>query len=137
MGTLHVIILLCTVAVILYADHYALGYVRGTKSTLDPKRMHYLHIAVYAGLAGMIASGVTMVAPYWRYFISDTAFLVKMGFVAVLVVNSVFISHLMHHAYKTPFAELSKKTKYALFLSGAASTLGWLGAITMGVLFFG
>lgn len=133
--TIHLTILALTALVIAYADHEAFAYFRGKKPLLDKKRTTILHYLVWAGLAGMIASGLTMALPGLSYYLSEPEFLLKMGFVLVLIVNSLFITRLFPIASETPFAELPEKTKLLLLISGGASTVSWLGAFIIGYFF--
>lgn len=132
---LHVTILTLTALVILYADHEGFSYIRGKKPVLDEKKTHWLHRAVWAGLLGMIATGFIMFWPGREYYLSEPEFLVKMCMVFALLANGVLIGHLSKVSYTTPFAELPAKTKRLLFLSGAISTGGWIGAATIGFFF--
>ena len=135
MEEVHVAILAVTALAILVADHYGVSYMRGAHATLPKKRVEILHWLVYGGLLGMVATGVYMVAPAWQYYLSDTVFQLKMAFVAVLLVNSFFISILMKYSFTTPFAELSNGQKLLLLLSGGASAMGWIGAAVIGFFF--
>lgn len=133
--TIHLTTLILTALVILYADHEAFAYFRGKKLLLDTQRTALLHYLVWAGLLGMIATGLTMALPGLSYYLSRPEFLLKMGFVLVLIINSLFITRLFPIASKTPFAELPEKTKMLLLLSGTASTISWLGAFVIGYFF--
>jgi hypothetical protein len=135
MSGLHVTILLATVVAILWSDHMGLAYMRGTTQTLNPIAVRRLHYAVWAGLIGMIITGIIMVAPAWGFFATDPVFWTKMFFVGVLVLNSFFIHSVMHVATTTPFAQLTNGQKTKLVASGAASAIGWLGAIIIGMFF--
>jgi hypothetical protein len=128
--SVHISILVLTGAVILYSDHQALLYLTGKKRLLEKKLMERLHLGVWAGLLGMIGTGLTMALPDIEYYLSLPGFLVKLGFVALLTVNAFFLGALMHVAFEKPFAELSFSQKLQLFLSGAASSIGWIGAAT-------
>ena len=131
----HLFVLLITVGAIAWADHEALAYMRGNKTTLNPVHIRRLHHAVLAGLAGMIFTGAIMVAPLWQFYATDMLFVLKMAFVLVLIINSFFIGSLMHTATHTPFAALSTCTKTKLILSGSASAIGWSGAFIIGMFF--
>jgi hypothetical protein len=134
--TIHISILLVTIGIILYSDHEAFLYMRGKKATLNLYRMQILHKLVWAGLLGMIATGFTMFLPMREYLLQQPEFLIKISFVAMLVLNAFFIGKLMPLSATKPFAELLPKEKRSLFISGALSTIGWLGAITMAIILF-
>ena len=135
--TLHLTILAVTALVILYADHVAFSYFRGTRPVLDARLVWRLHTAVWVGLIGMIGTGVWMAYPGLSVLLAYPPFLIKMGFVGVLVLNSLFITSLIGVATTTPYAQLTLRQKAPLILSGALSTIGWLGAATMGFYIFG
>lgn len=135
MEEVHLLILFITVVFIAWADHEAFAYVRGKKLLLNGVLMTWLHRAVLVGLVGMIATGAYMVLPAWSFYSADILFLTKMGFVAVLIINSFFIGNLMELAITKPFTELSVTERAQLMLSGGASVVGWLGAFIIGMFF--
>jgi hypothetical protein len=132
---LHFFTLILTAVVIIYSDHQGFLYFRGKKQTLSPLFLLWSHRLVWIGLLGMIVSGFFMVLPWWERKIQDPAFIVKMFFVLVLVINGVAIGRLSQVAATTPFASLDAKKKRILFISGAASAISWIGAATIGFLF--
>ncbi|MEK7531057.1 MAG: hypothetical protein AAB573_04285 [Patescibacteria group bacterium] len=133
---IHLSILTLTVLVILYTDHMAFQYVRGTRETIDVKLATRLHMTVWVGLIGMIATGLWMAYPALSMLITMSLFQLKMGFVALLVCNAIFIGTLIPVSV-TPYAQLSNRQKTPLMIGGALSTIGWIGAITCAFLFFG
>lgn len=135
MEDIHLLILGVTALMILVADHDGVWYMLGKKQTLSLKRIVFLHRAVGVGLAGMIITGALMVGPYLSYFLEEEEFLLKMFFVAVLVVNSFYIGRVSHVAAETPFAALTPRQKMSLLISGAASAMGWIGAAVIGFFF--
>ncbi len=133
----HIAILLVTGLVILFADHEAFQYLTGKKATLDPKRTKLLHNLVWAGLAGMIGTGIYMTWPNTLMLLSVPGFQIKAAFILVLVVNALFIGNLMKLAFEKPFKDLSSGQKGMLVLSGAVSSISWLGATLAAILNFG
>lgn len=133
----HLTILLGTVLVILYTDHVGLQYFRGRARTLSAARVYALHTAVWFGLLGMIATGLTMAWPALPVLLTLPLFILKMCFVGVLFVNAIFIGFFVSTSTTTAFADLSLRQKAPLILSGALSTIGWLGAMVSAVLLFG
>ncbi len=132
---LHLATLALTALIILYSDHQGFEYFRGKKQLLTQSFVTWSHRLVWLGLSGMILTGVIMVVPRWEHFLSDPAFYIKMGMVAVLVVNGYAIGKLSHVATETPFAELPPEHKKTLMLSGFLSATGWIGAAVIGFLF--
>lgn len=135
MEKVHLAVLALTVIGIVFADHEGFAYMRGKKQILDPKRVKVLHYAVGVGLLLMILTGASMALPGLSYYMSEPVFQLKMFFVAVLIVNSFFISRLMHVATEKPFAALTSRERLPLMVSGAASTIGWVGAAVIGLFF--
>jgi hypothetical protein len=125
---IHLITLAVTAVCILIADHEAYLWVRGKKVILSLRKMRTLHMLVSIGLTLMILSGALLAWPMLDYLVEEESFWVKMAFVLLLVVNSFVIGSMMGKASEKPFAELSKKERGTLFVSGAASALGWGGA---------
>lgn len=133
--TLHLFTLAVTALAILYADHQGFLYFRGRKHTLSREFVVWSHRLVWVGLLLMIFSGGMMAYPAWEYYVTEPAFLVKMFFVVTLVINAFAIGKLSHVAVRSPFAELSKREKTQLLLSGALSGICWLGAAILGYFF--
>jgi len=137
MLALHLTILACTALVILYTDHLGWKYFRGRERTLSATLVYRLHYAVWLGLLGMIATGLTMAWPVLPILLTLPLFILKMSFVGVLFVNAIFIGFFVSTATTTAFLDLTLKQKAPLLVSGALSTIGWLGAVTSAFLFFG
>jgi hypothetical protein len=95
-----------------------------------------LHETLSYALAALILSGLYLFWPVRDYLLHQNLFLLKMFFVAVLVINSIVIDRLMLVATKVPFAMVSTKGKVVLFLSGAFSFICWGGAVIAAVLVF-
>lgn len=125
------------VLAVLYADRIGFTWMRGTVATLDPVIVNRLHRIVGAALATIIGSGFLLFLPAWKYLLSEPLFLLKMGFVAVLVINSFAIGTLKDIATQQAFNNITQGQKRVLLVSGAASTLSWIGAIGVAFLFFG
>ncbi len=130
MVIVHILILLATLYFIARSDWLGLQWMRGVKPTLELATLKKYHRNVSIGLVLMVLTGGTMA--YFglqRGAINLPALYVKLAFVAVLIVNSFVIGSHMKRASEVPFASLSANEKLMLYISGAASTLGWLGAI--------
>jgi len=56
-------------------------------------------------------------------------FLVKMGLVATLIINSAFIGRFMRVATERPYATLRRSERVPLFISGTISVVAWIGTI--------
>jgi len=126
---IHVGVLFLLIPIILFADHEGFSWVRGKKETLNEKVMTVLHRLVWAGLIAMIATGAIMFWPLKDYLLYTPAFYAKMFFVFVLVVNSFFINRFMRVALERPYVSLTQEERRPLFISGAVSTISWVGAV--------
>ena len=124
----HVTALIFSVVGIFLADHQAFNWVLGKTPILDKKILLKYHHWVLLGLSLMIVTGATLFWPIREYLLHNFAFGIKMFFVAILVVNSFFIGKLMNVASEKPYSTLSGRERFPLILSGALSTIGWLGA---------
>lgn len=135
MEEVHLAVLALTVIAILWADHLGYQYLRGVKTTLDKVLVTRLHYAVWVGLIGMIVTGGIMAYDRWGYLSTLPVFQLKMGFVAVLVINSFFIGALMNRATERSFASLTQTERLQLMASGVLSAVGWIGAASIGLFF--
>jgi nitrate reductase gamma subunit len=130
----HIATIIALVCVILYTDHLGLMWMLGKKEVLNAKRVTLLHTLVWAGLLLMLASGFTMFLSYKDFLLFEPVFYVKALFVVTLVVNAFFIGTFMRAATERSFATLTRNEKVPLVISGAISTIGWIGAITCGLI---
>lgn len=137
MKIFHIIFVLFSVGVIFFADKEGFAWIRGKKETLDPKRLHVLHVLMWTGLLLLIASGLTLFLPQAQFLLREPFFIMKMLFVVVLIVNAFLIGRLMHVATVRSFRSLALKEKIQLFASGAISTMSWAGAILIALYLFG
>ena len=126
---LHLLILLATAVGIFKADKLGMAWMRGKKEMLDAAVLERYHWWVVAGLAGMILTGIGLVLPNPNDYIHNPAFVMKMVLVGMLVVNSAVIGSLMKIATVRSYASLSTREKLPLFISGAVSAVGWIGAV--------
>ncbi len=133
---LHVSFLCLAGVGILIADHAAFNWMRGKTRTIGKKALFTAHWIVTTGLLGLIYTGLVLFWPVRDYLLTQPLFLIKMGFVAALLINSIVIEWLMHVAAYRPFKSLSMGQKAPLFLSGAISTASWAGAGLMALLQF-
>jgi uncharacterized membrane protein len=135
LGELHGLLVTATALFILYTDHKGYQYFTGKVATLSERFVHRSHQLVWAGLLSIIATGALLFSESWQYRLSEPAFLIKMGFVAVLLMNAFAIGSLSRKASTTPFAQLDPNQKKTLLVSGGLSAMGWVGAIVIGLFF--
>jgi len=125
---LHILSLVVAGVHVLLADHDGFSWLRGKVETLPVGRVRYYHRAVWVGLIGLIASGFLMFWPDRALLLLSPAFQLKAGFVGALVLNSLAIGILQRIALEKPARELTAYEAVPLIVSGAISTLSWLGA---------
>jgi hypothetical protein len=125
---IHIGAVFATLAIVIISDFHGLLWVLGKSETLPYARMRMLHTCAWIGLITIILAGATMFSSYPQYLLSLPAFQLKMVFVAFLLMNAFVIGKHMHVAVLQPFATLSKQEKLVLLISGAVSTIGWIGA---------
>ena len=133
---LHISFLCLAALGILIADHSAFAWMRGKTETIGKTALLMAHWMVTIALLGLVYTGLLLFWPERDYLLTQPLFLVKLGFVAALLINSKAIEWLMHVAAVRPFNSLSSGQKMPLFLSGAVSTLSWIGAGLMGLFLF-
>ena len=122
---------------VLIADKVGFSWIRGKVKTLHHRTLHLLHETLSYALTLLILSGLYLFWPMREYLLGQPFFLLKMGFVALLVINSIAIDKLMVVATKVPFANVSGKGKVVLFISGAFSFACWVGAGISALVVFG
>ena len=85
----------------------------------------------------MIISGGVMAYPAREYLLTNIGFLIKIFFVGILFVNAIVIHFLSDLAIEKPFSALNNRERTFLFVSGALSTVSWLGAAITAMVIFG
>jgi hypothetical protein len=133
----HLLALAVAACGVVIADKIGFSWIRGKVRTLSPRTLHILHETLSYSLAALILSGLYLFWPMREYLLQQNLFLLKMLFVAVLVINSVVIDRLMLVATKVPFTAISGKGKVVLFISGAISFACWAGAALAALIVFG
>jgi hypothetical protein len=134
---IHMTALAVAVVGILLADNLAFGWFRGKEATLDLVKLTKYHHTVSWGLTFLIVSGSLLFWPLRDYLLHSTLFLIKMFFVAVLVVNSLVIGRFLPIAATRTYASLSFKEKLPLMIIGAVSSLAWLSVVVAALFLFG
>ncbi len=126
---IHIFLVCVTGLVVIFSDEQAFMWILGKKKVLDAKLVEILHVLVSIGLLCIILTGGLMFIDRASYLLSTPAFLMKMCFVAALVINAFFIGTLSKIATTRAFAELSLNERIPLFVSGGVSIVGWAGAL--------
>lgn len=125
---LHLLSLLFVAWNVFHADHMGFDWIRGKVSVLNESVVKKYHTRTWIGLGLMIITGFILFWPMHEYLLGRTQFSIKMAFVVTLICNGFVINHLMKRATTHTFKELSFSEKLPLFISGAVSTIAWLGA---------
>lgn len=120
---------------VLFADHLAFDWMRGKRPSLEDSAIHKAHWIVTIGLSGLILTGLYLFWPMQSYLVHQPLFWLKMFFVGALAINSLFIERLMPTASR-PYATLERGQRAPLMVSGAVSTVSWIGAICVAIMFF-
>lgn len=129
--TVHVTAVMMTLAIVIIADLHGFLWLIGKKETLPKARMELFHKLIWVGLGVTMFAGFMMFTSYPDYLLSLWAFRFKLLFVAVLVINAFFIDKHLGIASEMPFGAVPSADKKALMVSGAVSTLCWVGAYAM------
>lgn len=136
MLTLHILAALFSFGIVWKADKQALSWIRGTQPVLSVQRMRRYHILTWSGLLALVSSGAALSYPMLRYLLAEPVFIMKLLFVAVLLVNAVLIGRLIAIATTKTFASLSWNERLPLLVSGAVSSVSWLGALVLALILF-
>ena len=134
---IHIFAICITGLVVLYSDEQGLRWMLGKVEVLNARRIAFLHGVVSIGLPLVILTGGLMAVPALDYYLQNPVFIVKMGFVGVLIVNGLYIGKVASLASTRSFASLTSHERFPLFISGTFSVLGWAGAILGGLLLGG
>lgn len=132
---LHILSLFYVAWNVAHADHMGFSWIRGNVAKLDEAIVKKYHKATWIGLILMIVTGVLLFLPAQARIVYPQ-FYIKMGFVGALLINSIVIGKLSKTPTIKTFASLSTKEKIPLFISGAVSTISWVGAALMALFIF-
>lgn len=133
---LHIAFLCVAGLGILIADHAAFQWLTHKRDVVGRRELFLSHWVVSVGLAGLILSGLYLFWPMRDFLLGSPLFWLKIAFVAALTINSFVIDYLMHTASHTPWRHLSFGQRVPFIVSGAVSTLSWLGAFGVALLLF-
>jgi len=133
--TLHFSAVIFSLAVLVIADVQAFLWLIGKKEVLNARLIKALHILMWIGLLVTATLGASLAYPILSYLLVHPPFLLKMMFVGTLITNAFLIGAHYTIATERSFASLSSKERIPLFVSGALSTLGWVGAFVIGWFF--
>lgn len=118
------------------ADHMGFSWIQGKTERLTVSEVKKYHYRTLTGLMLMILTGLLLFWPAKDYLLTRIEFWIKMGFVIALIINSFVIGTLSNTAVTKTFSSLTTKEKTPLFITGAVSTICWLGAATMAFFLF-
>jgi len=130
----HVLFVIATAGVVLYADEQGLMWVRGKSALLSQRRLAWLHLLTGLGLAGLIATGGVLFLGHSSPFLQNPFFYTKLVFVVALIVNGFLIERLARVATLRTWASLSSRERLPLIISGGISLVSWIGAGVCGLL---
>lgn len=136
MLTLHVLSFGFVIGITALADKEALAWLRGSKQILEPQTLRNFHRFVWMGFFVLVASGLYLMYPMWRYLLSEPLFIMKMILVGVLFVNGVLIGRLQKMATVYAFKDLTIGQKLQLVISGMVSTFSWVSAALIALYLF-
>lgn len=132
----HISFIILTLIVVIYSDHQGFLWFTGKKQLVNKKKTELGHKLALWGFLMICITGFILSWPMKDFLLENKVFLVKMFFVVALGINGLAIGKLSKIAIEKPFVSTSKKEKIVLFLSGAISTLSWLGAGTLAFFIF-
>jgi hypothetical protein len=136
MLALHVLTVVFSLCVVFLADKEALFWILGRKTVLSVKTVAVYHWLTWAGLATLVLSGAYLALPQLSYLLSQPLFIMKLLFVAVLLLNAVLIGRFSHIATERAFSALTWHEMMPLLTSGAISFFGWTGAVILALALF-
>jgi hypothetical protein len=136
MVSIHVFAVLFSLVVVFIADKGALAWMRGKQQLMSARRVRVLHALTWGALTVLVISGAIIAFPMLNYLLTQPLFIMKMLFVAVLLVNAVLIGKLSEYAVREPFAQLTHHDRMRLITSGTVSSFSWIATIILALLVF-
>jgi len=136
MLAVHILTVIFSLCVVFMADKEALSWILGRKYVLGKRRVAIFHYLTWACLATLTVSGAFLALPMLSYLLTQPLFIMKLLFVAILLINAILIGRFSDIAIERPFAELTWDETMPLFTSGAISFFGWSGAVLLALIVF-
>jgi len=133
MNQIHFVLVLLSLLTVLVADKYAISWVFGKKELLNKQVVSALHLIASVLLSTVVLTGGLLFVDNPSYFISDSTFLIKLVFVAGLILNGFFIEIFANTATEKTYASLTCSERRKVLWSGAVSLVGWAGAFVCGL----
>jgi hypothetical protein len=137
MLAVHIFSVLFSLCIVMLADKAALGWLRGKPEVLSAEKVALYHWLTWAGLVVTIFSGLYIALPQLSYLLSQPLFIMKICFVAILLLNSIIIGRFSKIATMRSYKSLTWQETYPLVTSGALSFFGWTGAVVLALAVFG
>lgn len=128
---IHLLTLLFIAFYVFQADHMGFNWIRGKVPMLDKATVEKYHKRTWIGLIIMIISGIGLFWPGREVLLARPQFFIKMGFVLALFINSFVIGILSKTSTTKTYASLTFSQRLPLMISGAVSTISWLGAFAL------
>ena len=127
--TVHIVSFIFNVIVVILADVLGLLWVLGKVEKLHVSSMRWLHYLVWNGLTVSIITGTALFSDTAAYLLQQPAFLIKVCFVVVLVINSFVISAHISLTTTQPFRLVSSSARRHMLISGLVSTVSWIAVV--------
>lgn len=127
---IHIAAFVVAITGVVISDLHAGWWLLKGTVRLPQRRLEWLHHLVGGALAVAVVSGALMAWPVWEYLITELSFQIKLGLVAALMINSVFIGRHVAVASRHTWRELVWSARMSLLVSGGVSTIAWIGTFS-------
>lgn len=125
----HILTAFSLIAVIFFTDIYGFTWLIGKQDRLSLLWLKRSDSIIWAGLFIMVVTGILLFYPYQSFLLANPAFQVKILFVVAIIINGLFIGRHMSIATTIRFNELTTSVRSKLIISGAVSTIAWVGSV--------
>ena len=125
--TLHIASFIWNIFWVVVSDAVGLLWITGKKALAPGHFLRLTHRFIFWGLGVSIVTGVYLFSTVADYLLTVPAFYTKLLLVAALIVNGFVIGRHISVAETTPYKAVTSEEKRKLFISGAVSTVGWVG----------
>lgn len=116
---------------VIISDLYGSLWTLGKLPKLNLKVLIWLHRIVFAGLGGLILTGLLMFSLNSEELLKNSVFLVKMVFVTILFWNAWRIGKEIHIPAEKTFSQLNSKEKKHMLIVGATSIISWVSILLL------
>ena len=123
----HIAAFFFSIACVIIADLSGLLWMLRKWSVLPATFIYTLHYLISIGIISALVTGALLSWSTIQFLLTQTSFWIKLSFILALCINAFVIHKHMKLATTRTYPDVTKSERKILFISGAISTISWIG----------